>query len=77
MNLRTGLPCHLHPTSALYGMGTMPPYIVYHELTMTTKVQYIALLTPTLYCTRKLLYEYTHTLIQYLYVGHSKVMRFD
>ena len=38
VNLRTGMPCHLHPTSALYGMGYTPDYIVYHELVMTSKV---------------------------------------
>lgn len=38
VNLRTGMPCHLHPTSALYGMGMTPDYIVYHELIMTVKV---------------------------------------
>ena len=32
------MPCHLHPTSALYGLGYTPDYIVYHELIMTTKV---------------------------------------
>lgn len=37
VNLRTGMPCHLHPTSALYGMGMTPDYIVYHELIMTVK----------------------------------------
>ena len=36
-NLRTGMPCFLHPSSALYGSGTTPDYIVYHELVMTTK----------------------------------------
>lgn len=36
-NLRTGMPCHLHPTSALYNMGSLPKYIIYHELVMTTK----------------------------------------
>ncbi|OMJ10753.1 Pre-mRNA-splicing factor ATP-dependent RNA helicase PRP16, partial [Smittium culicis] len=36
-NLRTGMPCHLHPTSALYGMGYTPDYIVYHELIYTSK----------------------------------------
>ncbi|KAJ1749407.1 Pre-mRNA-splicing factor ATP-dependent RNA helicase PRP16 [Coemansia sp. RSA 1821] len=36
-NLRTGMPCHLHPTSALYGMGFTPDYIVYHELVYTSK----------------------------------------
>lgn len=27
----------MHPTSALYGLGFTPDYIVYHELVMTTK----------------------------------------
>ena len=39
MNMRTGMPCHLHPTSALFGMGFTPDYIVYHELVMTSKVR--------------------------------------
>ncbi|KAJ5075069.1 pre-mRNA-splicing factor atp-dependent RNA helicase prp16 [Anaeramoeba ignava] len=37
VNLRTGLTCHLHPTSSLYGSGFTPDYVVYHELVMTTK----------------------------------------
>lgn len=37
VNLRTGMPCRLHPTSALYGMAYTPDYIIYHELVMTTK----------------------------------------
>jgi len=37
VNCRTGMPCHLHPTSALYGMGFTPDYVVYHELIMTAK----------------------------------------
>lgn len=37
VNLRSGMPCHLHPTSALYGLGTTPDYVVYHELVMTSK----------------------------------------
>ncbi|XP_054167485.1 pre-mRNA-splicing factor ATP-dependent RNA helicase PRP16-like [Oppia nitens] len=37
VNCRTGMPCHLHPTSSLYGMGYTPDYVVYHELVMTTK----------------------------------------
>ncbi|XP_026124168.1 pre-mRNA-splicing factor ATP-dependent RNA helicase PRP16-like [Carassius auratus] len=37
VNVRTGMPCHLHPTSALFGMGYTPDYIIYHELVMTTK----------------------------------------
>ena len=32
------MPCHLHPTSALFGMGFTPDYVVYHELVMTSKV---------------------------------------
>lgn len=35
--MRTGMPCFLHPTSALYGMGYTPDYVVYHELIMTAK----------------------------------------
>ena len=37
VNLRTGMPCHLHPTSALYGMGFTPDYVVFQELVMTSK----------------------------------------
>ena len=37
VNLRNGMPCHLHPSSALFGMGVQPEYIVYHELVMTSK----------------------------------------
>lgn len=37
VNCRTGMPCHLHPTSALFGMGFTPDYVVYHELIMTSK----------------------------------------
>lgn len=37
VNLRTGMPCFLHPTSALYGLGQSPEYVVYHELVMTAK----------------------------------------
>ncbi|XP_077297516.1 ATP-dependent RNA helicase l(1)G0007 isoform X4 [Arctopsyche grandis] len=37
VNCRTGMPCHLHPTSALLGLGTSPDYVVYHELVMTAK----------------------------------------
>ncbi|WVO13862.1 hypothetical protein L204_101485 [Cryptococcus depauperatus] len=44
MNIRTGLPCVLHPTSALYGLGYMPDYVVYHELVLTSK-QYMMCVT--------------------------------
>ena len=37
VNARTGMPCHLHMTSALYGLGFTPDYVVYHDLVMTTK----------------------------------------
>ena len=37
VHCRTGMPCHLHPTSALFGMGYTPDYVVYHELVMTAK----------------------------------------
>ncbi|MEW5307872.1 MAG: hypothetical protein WDW36_010244 [Sanguina aurantia] len=37
VNCRTGMPAHLHPSSALYGLGYTPDYLVYHELVMTSK----------------------------------------
>lgn len=37
VNLKTGTPCVLHPSSAIYGLGFTPDYIVYHELVMTSK----------------------------------------
>ncbi|ESQ30195.1 hypothetical protein EUTSA_v100122210mg, partial [Eutrema salsugineum] len=37
VNCRTGMPCHLHPSSALYGLGCTADYVVYHELILTTK----------------------------------------
>ncbi|TIC18606.1 hypothetical protein E3Q13_01918 [Wallemia mellicola] len=36
-NIRTAMPCHLHPTSALYGLGYTPDYCIYHELVQTSK----------------------------------------
>ncbi|XP_060516896.1 pre-mRNA-splicing factor ATP-dependent RNA helicase PRP16 [Cylas formicarius] len=37
VNCRTGMPCYLHPTSALFGLGNTPDYVVYHELVMTAR----------------------------------------
>jgi pre-mRNA-splicing factor ATP-dependent RNA helicase DHX38/PRP16 len=37
VNLLTGMPCHLHPSSSLFGLGYTPDYVVYHELVLTTK----------------------------------------
>lgn len=37
VDCRNGIPCHLHPSSALYGMGCTPEYVVYHELLLTKK----------------------------------------
>lgn len=36
-NLRTYVPVQLHPTSALFGLGYLPDYVVYHELNLTSK----------------------------------------
>ncbi|KAJ9437278.1 putative pre-mRNA-splicing factor ATP-dependent RNA helicase mog-1 [Diplonema papillatum] len=33
----TGVPCCVHPSSALFNGGTMPDYVVYHELIFTQK----------------------------------------
>jgi len=37
VNIRSGLPTHLHPTSALFGLGYTPSYVIYHELILTSK----------------------------------------
>lgn len=37
VHCRTGIPMNLHPTSALYGLGFLPDYVIYHELTLTSK----------------------------------------
>ena len=44
VNLLSGLPCTLHPSSSLFGLGYTPPYVVYHELTLTTK-EYMSCVT--------------------------------
>eukprot|EP00049_Salpingoeca_infusionum_P009535 m.161443 g.161443 ORF g.161443 m.161443 type:complete len:1244 (+) comp14363_c0_seq1:130-3861(+) len=48
VNARTGMPCHMHPTSALYGLGINPDWIVYHDLIMTTKeyMQFVTAVEP-------------------------------
>lgn len=67
VNCRTGMPCHLHPTSALYGLGYNPDYVVYHELVMTSKEymqyvtsvdpQWLAELGPMFFSIRKTIYR--------------------
>ena len=37
VNLRTQLPCHLHPSSALASAGYVSEYVVYNELVLTSK----------------------------------------
>lgn len=37
INLRTSVTVQLHPTSALYGLGDPPDYVIYHELILTSK----------------------------------------
>lgn len=62
VNVRTGMPCHLHPTSSLFGMGYTPDYITYHELVMTTKVTEPAStqLCYDLDCSETMFYTLTH-----------------
>ncbi|KAL9110285.1 MAG: hypothetical protein Q9227_005192 [Pyrenula ochraceoflavens] len=43
-NLRTGVSIQLHPTSALYGLGYLPEYVVYHELVLTSR-EYMSCVT--------------------------------
>ena len=44
VNIRTGIPCVLHPSSAIYSLGYTPDYCVYHELIMTSK-EYMSCVT--------------------------------
>lgn len=44
VNLRTSVAVQLHPTSALYGLGYLPDYVVYHELILTSK-EYMSTVT--------------------------------
>ncbi|KAF7934803.1 uncharacterized protein EAE98_002848 [Botrytis deweyae] len=44
VNLRTSVTVQLHPTSALYGHGDLPDYVVYHELILTSK-EYMSTVT--------------------------------
>jgi pre-mRNA-splicing factor ATP-dependent RNA helicase DHX38/PRP16 len=44
VNMLTGIPANLHPSSALYGLGYTPDYVTYHELIMTTK-EYMSCVT--------------------------------
>ncbi|MES1923300.1 hypothetical protein MHBO_004851 [Bonamia ostreae] len=38
------MPCMLHPSSALYGLGYTPEYVVYHELVFTSR-EYMRIVT--------------------------------
>lgn len=31
------VPMHLHATSSLYGLGYLPDYVVYHEVSLSSK----------------------------------------
>jgi pre-mRNA-splicing factor ATP-dependent RNA helicase DHX38/PRP16 len=44
VNMRTGVPCRLHMSSALLCLGYIPEYVVYHELVMTSK-EYMSCVT--------------------------------
>lgn len=44
VNMLTGIPAALHPSSALFGLGYTPDYVVYHELILTTK-EYMSCVT--------------------------------
>lgn len=44
VHLKNGMDVRLHPTSALFGMGNLPAYVVYHELILTSK-EYISIVT--------------------------------
>ncbi|PRT53467.1 Pre-mRNA-splicing factor ATP-dependent RNA helicase prp16 [Wickerhamiella sorbophila] len=42
--IRNNVVMKIHPTSALYGLGSLPEYIVYHELILTSQ-QYMTVVT--------------------------------
>eukprot|EP01052_Picozoa_sp_SAG31_P011668 SAG31_NODE_665_length_12992_cov_3.676181_2_plen_285_part_00 len=44
VNMRSGMPANLHPSSALAGLGYTPDYVVYHELIYTSK-EYMSTVT--------------------------------
>lgn len=44
VNMLTGIPSCLHPSSALFGLGYTPDFVVYHELIMTSK-EYMSCVT--------------------------------
>lgn len=44
VNIRSGVACGLHPTSAIYGTGLSPEYVIYHEL-IYTKKEYMSCVT--------------------------------
>ena len=44
INMLSGIPSALHPSSALFGLGYTPDYVVYHELISTTK-EYMSCVT--------------------------------
>lgn len=44
VNMLTGIPSSLHPSSALFGLGYTPDFVTYHELIMTAK-EYMSCVT--------------------------------
>ena len=44
INMLSGIPSCLHPSSALFGLGYTPDYVCYHELISTTK-EYMSCVT--------------------------------
>lgn len=44
VHLRTGMELRVHPTSSLYGLPNLPPYVIYHEMLLTEQ-EYICCVT--------------------------------
>merc|ERR1740117_1521707 len=44
INMLNGIPCSLHPSAALFGLGYSPDYVCYHELISTSK-EYMSCVT--------------------------------
>ncbi|KAH8096493.1 ATP-dependent RNA helicase [Aureococcus anophagefferens] len=37
VNMLSAIPCNLHPSSSLFGLGYTPDHVIYHELVMTSR----------------------------------------
>uniref|UniRef100_A0A4W5MHS0 Pre-mRNA-splicing factor ATP-dependent RNA helicase PRP16 n=1 Tax=Hucho hucho TaxID=62062 RepID=A0A4W5MHS0_9TELE len=53
VNVRTGMPCHLHPTSSLFGMAFYPCYCEYMQCVTAVDGEWLAELGPMFYSVKQ------------------------